>query len=317
MVRRRRDFAPWVLVLGLSTVTGCDHPAAAVETDGGTEAAPADSDAGSEGDPGGGTTTSTTDGGDCAPGLVACGSDCVDTATDPGHCGGCSDACGADQLCATGECVDAPADCSVAGAMCPAGHFCDVATRACLVGCAFDDDCPQPGTCDLSTHTCSCDPGTNFCGMGCVAEGPSACGSSCETCSAAPANAAPACVSSQWRLRLRGRVSSLRRCLCRQRTRSITVRRRVRRAPPIPTERPRVRRAGARSTATRDSTLEVGVARRTAVQAVATPGCIATAWCVKPVRSRRMSRNRTTPSRKRPRCRGWGSAGARFRMRRD
>ncbi len=47
----------------------------------------------------------------CAPGEVDCGGACVDTSTDPNHCGGCGVACSAGESCSAGICVVAE-DCT-------------------------------------------------------------------------------------------------------------------------------------------------------------------------------------------------------------
>ena len=44
--------------------------------------------------------------GDCPTGQSKCDGQCVDTATDPEHCGGCDTACSQDQFCHLGACVD-------------------------------------------------------------------------------------------------------------------------------------------------------------------------------------------------------------------
>lgn len=41
----------------------------------------------------------------CDPGWIACASRCVDTTTDPAHCGGCGDACPAGFACSGSTCV--------------------------------------------------------------------------------------------------------------------------------------------------------------------------------------------------------------------
>ena len=46
----------------------------------------------------------TTDGG-CVPPETECSGDCVDTASDPDHCGLCGNTCGADQTCVDADCV--------------------------------------------------------------------------------------------------------------------------------------------------------------------------------------------------------------------
>ncbi len=135
----------------------------------------------------------TVDPGSCPANLSWCGGACIDPATDTAHCGGCDRGCGSEQLCSQSACVDAPADCTAAGAACPTGYFCDLGSQQCQLGCAFDDQCPQPGSCDLSSHLCDCDPGTVSCAGSCVAQSVDACGVDCEPCTDAPAHATPTC----------------------------------------------------------------------------------------------------------------------------
>lgn len=45
----------------------------------------------------------------CPDGLDLCGTDCVDTETDPAHCGACNDPCDPGETCQAGDCLpDAP-----------------------------------------------------------------------------------------------------------------------------------------------------------------------------------------------------------------
>lgn len=85
----------------------------------------------------------------------------------------------------------APSDCRMAA--CPAGNYCDLGTGRCLPGCAFDEQCPQPGRCNVSSHTCDCGAGRHACGSACVMNDSTAtCGTRCEPCPTAP-NATTAC----------------------------------------------------------------------------------------------------------------------------
>src|SRR5690606_11912650 len=43
---------------------------------------------------------------DCAAGLVACERACVDTRSDPAHCGGCGQGCSAGYACEEGVCKE-------------------------------------------------------------------------------------------------------------------------------------------------------------------------------------------------------------------
>jgi hypothetical protein len=51
-----------------------------------------------------GTATGTPTGSPCPPPLTPCGYLCVDTWSDPAHCGGCFIECGADAWCEQGDC---------------------------------------------------------------------------------------------------------------------------------------------------------------------------------------------------------------------
>ncbi len=95
-----------------------------------------------------------------------CGSDCVDTSTDPEHCGGCSEACADGESCVEGVC----------GAACleghtPCGGIC-VDTKSdskhcggCDQACGDDEMCVE-GKCDKD-----CPPGQNVCQGMCVDTG--------------------------------------------------------------------------------------------------------------------------------------------------
>lgn len=53
----------------------------------------------------GGTTVTVTDPDDCPPGLTLCDGACVDTSSDPAHCGGCGTICEQGASCSGGDCV--------------------------------------------------------------------------------------------------------------------------------------------------------------------------------------------------------------------
>lgn len=50
------------------------------------------------------TTGCGTESASCPDGETACGSQCIDTLSDPSHCGGCGQACGTGELCMEGVC---------------------------------------------------------------------------------------------------------------------------------------------------------------------------------------------------------------------
>jgi hypothetical protein len=58
----------------------------------------------------GGSGVGGSAGATCVGGLAPCGGVCVDTSMDPGHCGGCGQACENGHLCQTGVCVGPGAD---------------------------------------------------------------------------------------------------------------------------------------------------------------------------------------------------------------
>lgn len=81
----------------------------------------------------------------CAPGLLSCGTDCVDTQTNPRHCGGCNNACTGDARCITGGCVPRPIECEAGFLRCN-GACVDVRTDprhcgGCNVTCGLDQSC--------------------------------------------------------------------------------------------------------------------------------------------------------------------------------
>lgn len=137
---------------------------------------------------GGGSTGPLT----CSGGRTACSGSCVDTKTDERNCGFCGTLCNSNQFCSNGTCTLLPAQC--AGG-CPTGFYC--AGSDCKPGCSANTDCPQPGTCDPQTHTCSCVTGFHGCGQTCEADNNlEACGPSCASCSGVT-NAAPACTNNR------------------------------------------------------------------------------------------------------------------------
>ncbi len=126
----------------------------------------------------------------CAAPLTACGGACVDATRDLRNCGVCGVSCNSVQLCINGACVGAP----TCDAMrpCPSGSYCTQA-GTCRPGCDTADQCPQPGACDVTTHTCVCASGRRACGQRCVeADDLTACGASCASCEA-PANGTASC----------------------------------------------------------------------------------------------------------------------------
>ncbi len=112
-------------LLFLSLAPGCarrsgtndDPDAAFVDFDSSTMDSGVDHD-GHNGDPedDGGEST------DCDEGLILCDGECVDTQTDPNHCGRCGNECGSSEVCSDGNCV--ALTCTSEGNNCPNGETC-------------------------------------------------------------------------------------------------------------------------------------------------------------------------------------------------
>jgi hypothetical protein len=88
---------------------------------------------------------------DCPTGITCCGRLCVDTTTDPRHCGGCATPCSAGKTCAGGRCCTARGDDCTPDGECCGTDFCDdfamnvPQCRACLPKdgeCRFKTCCP-------------------------------------------------------------------------------------------------------------------------------------------------------------------------------
>jgi len=140
----------------------------------------------SEGDPGEKTLL-------CEEGLVACGSACADTTSDPLHCGACGNACDPGMSCAAGTCVE----------ICPAGQ------TACDGGChdltrsgrhcgGCGNACDPGDACVEGSCAPVCPEGQALCGEGCYdlstsSENCGSCGNGCspgEICAAGSCTAA-------------------------------------------------------------------------------------------------------------------------------
>jgi hypothetical protein len=117
---RMRGFRPWKAALILAPALSCCSAGCGVSNVE-QDAHPSDS---------------TGDGVPCPEGMTDCDGTCVDTSADHGHCGGCTRACDAAEVCFDGECV----------LECPAG----------LVGCS--------GSCvDTATSNSHCGGCGNAC----------------------------------------------------------------------------------------------------------------------------------------------------------
>lgn len=128
----------------------------------------------------------------CAGSLIFCGSTCLDPLTDVNNCGRCGGQCPPGQVCGSGTCRPLPTDCVVAGGCGAPGYSCDPISRMCTTGCRVNSECPAGGTCNTTSHTCSCPSGQHACGQTCVSNadvtscGPTACAVCPSTASTLP-----------------------------------------------------------------------------------------------------------------------------------
>jgi hypothetical protein len=101
----------------------------------------------------------------CEAGATRCAADCVDTATDDSHCGGCGNACTGGAKCMGGSCT-CPAGTHVCGGACSDNS----STSSC--GTTLCTLCPAPAngsaTCDGVACGVGCDAGFIACGGACV-----------------------------------------------------------------------------------------------------------------------------------------------------
>jgi hypothetical protein len=77
------------------------------------------------------------------------------------------EACGAEQVCVTGQCVDVPDQCP-----CPLETYCDLGLGKCVIGCTRDEECDEGRICDPIKRECA--PGCREdadCGGGQICEG--------------------------------------------------------------------------------------------------------------------------------------------------
>lgn len=82
----------------------------------------------------------------CAEGLSCCGGLCVDTTSDPRHCGGCDSSCGGTAPdCASGACTCAPA-----------GRICDAPVLDLLGADLGESCCAGMGCVENSVSSCGC-----------------------------------------------------------------------------------------------------------------------------------------------------------------
>lgn len=111
----------------------------------------------------------------CAEPLVSCGSFCIDTASDPDHCGACDRACLASQVCELGACA-CPAPTVACGDACVELSSDESNCGACGNACSDGQICED--------SACVCPAGTDLCGDSCTnlqtdANNCGACGNAC------------------------------------------------------------------------------------------------------------------------------------------
>ena len=152
------------------------------------------------------TIEGSSSGGPTCSGLTLCGSQCINTKTNPDNCGTCGNACGKDNLCSDGMCVSEckggtevcagacidtqndPANCGTCGIKCAAEELCS--GGKCGVGCSggtvecgskcvdtmvdtkhcgmCDKVCPTGQACAAGVCDTVCSGGSTKCGDKCV-----------------------------------------------------------------------------------------------------------------------------------------------------
>lgn len=116
----------------------------------------------------------------CSPGRTLCGAECVDTQSDPRHCGWCNHGCAEGQVCAHGTCDNA-GDCRETS--CTGFTYCDLGTGVCRAGCIETQQCGANEQCEVATHTCACLPWFHRCSGACVSDfSTDHCNQSCTPC---------------------------------------------------------------------------------------------------------------------------------------
>ncbi|MGI5862195.1 MAG: hypothetical protein ACOX6T_09070 [Myxococcales bacterium] len=92
----------------------------------------------------------------CPEGQSSCNDECVDTGSDPRHCGGCDKRCLPGSVCSDGRCIMI-GNCNETP--CTGASYCDTVSGLCLPRCTRDEDCLiAQSSCDLESATCVCPP---------------------------------------------------------------------------------------------------------------------------------------------------------------
>ena len=141
----------------------------------------------SMGSGGGGKGTGGNPGDLCPAGQTACGTDCVNTATDSQNCGGCGIPCSNSRSCQAGQCKCQTGLLECSGSCVPsdATHCGDCATT-----------CQASQVCSNNACMSSCTGGQTLCGTACVdtTSSNTDCGSCAHACGANQHCASSACV---------------------------------------------------------------------------------------------------------------------------
>jgi hypothetical protein len=118
------------------------------------------------------------------PGTKLCGSQCVDTDKDPGHCGSCSIQCSAGQNCVNGQCIS------------PGGTACNTGETLCNGQCSSLQT--NPVNCGACGHSCQS-------GQNCIN---GQCAAAAQPCGNGLTNCNGQCVNTQTDLKHCGSCSS-------------------------------------------------------------------------------------------------------------
>lgn len=128
-----------------------------------------------DGDSTTGDPTGDGDGdGDCKASLTSCNGTCVNLETSNDHCGACNSPCEGAGVCDNGQCTTIT-DCTMQA--CPGFSYCDLTSKQCLPGCAFDSQCDDGFVCNLVSHTCGCADDEQLCNDVCIPDW-----EECQTC---------------------------------------------------------------------------------------------------------------------------------------
>lgn len=108
---------------------------------------------------------------------VTCGASCVDTQSDPDHCGGCGMQCGAGAWCDQARCT-----CSQPQTWCPRGGCADLTRDPANCG-TCGNVCPATARCEMGRCVTPCPALSHRCGDVCLADNlPASCGTRCTPC---------------------------------------------------------------------------------------------------------------------------------------